>query len=405
MPMSRAILEIGEPIIIEVGDLSEVLARLLGMRVTPAFDFGSAHYFFELDRDMPREVENQLAALARKGERNPYRKVHFWERTSLRHIDSVLPEIIQQETSLDLSQSKITPWGYSTREVIRITLDHLLSHTNKKVALPVPNWHFWLALETQFAPFEAYSGEELVDNFRRVANDDIGALILSFPATPLMYTPTQEQLMEIDHIAQHHGITVVIDDVLRGVQPLGKRDTVGRFFTRPYIIEGYGKRLGESFGSFSHLISPKDSTITNDLLGDSFSYGFGTSLAISYEKDTQRAVQELERRNAAFDRGVRKYAPEGVTCLRPSPSHITTLLQLPHDFGYSSTDFTVLAEKNGICVSDLADFFPADFSLRRGTRPAVRITTGRMDETSVYNGAETLGRGISILCGAQYGQR
>lgn len=380
------------------GGLKELIKGIVNPSQKPQYNFGSAHYLFEPNGDIAPAVAKQVEVLLQKASRNPCAKAGFWQKRRLRSIDEVIPELIQAETSLDLSERRVIPWWSSTRDAIGITLNHILQGTNKKVALPIPNWHFWAALGSfDFAPFEAYSGEEFVDNFRKLAGKNIGAVILSFPATPLMYTPSEEQLREIDSIAQYHGINVIIDDVLRGVQPIGQRDTIARFFRRSFIVEGYGKRFGESYNHVSHIITPKDIYFPNNDVTDSFSYGFGALLDHTYRTDSQRAVEGLQRRNEAFDQGLRIYSSGEICIRRPSSSHITSFVEFPSDLRYTSNEVAGIAAENEICVLPLEVFFPEGYSLRRGEKDGVRITVGLMNERDVYEGAKRLGKGLGIL--------
>jgi len=70
---------------------------------------------------------------------------------------------------------------------------------------------------------------------------------------------TESAARELDSIALEYGVDIIVDDVLRGTQAFGERDTIARWFTRPFVVEGFSKRLGEEHaGDLSYALSPKD---------------------------------------------------------------------------------------------------------------------------------------------------
>ena len=61
-----------------------------------------------------------------------------------------------------------------------------LTTNDKKIALPVPNWHFWEAMDDpEFHFFDAYDENQLVDGFRKAArSEEVGVFVLVDPLNP-----------------------------------------------------------------------------------------------------------------------------------------------------------------------------------------------------------------------------
>jgi len=270
--------------------------------------------------------------------------------------------------------------------------------------LPLPNWHFWGIKDKygnpfDFVFFDGYTPEQLVDNFKKaVRKNSISALILVDPANPMMYSLSEEQAKEIDRVAMDNGIDIIVDDVLRGVKPLGKRDSVARFFTRPYVVEGLSKRFGDKpLGECSYVIVPKDSSFSgrkcNCTDDDKKLMAMVVKNAIQYASEP--AIEEYTRRNTAFDEGLREQAPTEVEVIRPYPSHIISLIEVPNKCNISAYNFAVACLKKGVLTSPIPGFFPDNFSVDEEHSRLLRITVGRAPADMIKIGAQIIGTELS----------
>ncbi|MDO8642853.1 MAG: hypothetical protein Q7R76_04700 [Candidatus Woesearchaeota archaeon] len=314
---------------------------------------------------------------------------------------------MRTETTLAVETERIIPCASTTRDA----LDHVfheLCQPNKQVAIPVPNWHFQLICNTlPFTFFEAPNEESLVENFEREAKKGtIYALILVNPAVPLMYTISEPAARLLDETACRYGVDIVIDDILRGLDEPGQRDSIARFFTRPYVVEGFSKRYGdEPLGDVSYILAPDapsakkmKMSVTSTPEYETGRYVRGSLLQLAYHNATASALAELKRRNEAFDNGLHLFAPPETTVVRASPCAITSLVRLPEHCRYTGTELEKEL-KGEMVVAGMGSFLP-DGHRRQYDKirdmKALRITVGPMDEQMVYQGARELGMRISM---------
>lgn len=387
-------------------ELQEELIRAMKSRfngedegIPIRYNFGSAHYNYNAFYDFPDETIEHVKSLARYEARG--KKRIFKDKRKITPIETVIAEILRDETSLDVDENRIKATHGSTRGAVDYTLKAIVNG-DRRVAIPIPNWHFWeigsaAKDEYEFAYFDGANTDRLVENFRNLAEEgDIGALLLVNPANPLMYKLSEEVAKELDKIALEHGVEIVIDEVLRGVQPIGERDSIGRYFSRPYIIEGFSKRFGdEPTGHLAYVYVPKDNTYVL-FTDEEKNCACSEILKAAYKHSTVPAIDELRERNGAFDRGMNDANPD-VKIIRPSPTNLITLLELPSDGSSNSCtcNFSAQAAYNGIMVAPSCTFYPSGYG-PNGNRKLLRISVGSMSGNEIYEGARILGEGIKI---------
>lgn len=376
---------------------SALLSRIVGLSREPVADFGSAHYDFDLVRHLPNEfVEGLARAVDARNEGQ------FCRKLDLPRIRGAVERILGEETSLDLSRYRIHPSCKSTRSTLRTVFDSLTNGTQKSVALPVPNWHFWCMYEdkhetTPFRYFNALNPKELVEGFDQVSRSgDVGALVLLSPANPPLYELSRDDVSEIDRIAAQRGVKVIIDEVMRGTRPIGQRDSIASWFQNPpFVVEGFGKRFGEGpLANISYVLVPRGERITKPKVCKRCDIAGGALLNVAFDSATQPAIQELDARNAAFDRGLLSTAPTGVTIQRPYSSFLVSLVNLPERFPITPRDFAFEALDRGASVSPLDVFYPENYNIPNSFPGRLRITTGHIGSDRMENGAAYLGAGI-----------
>lgn len=376
----------------------------------PAYDFGSAHF-----------MEYDSTALIPGGESLALDFISQCVITGIqlssKHkkamvpVEEVVTGILRQETSLPIEPGRIMYVSGSTRTA----LDHVF-HTvatqkrhAKTIAIPIPNWHFHsICGEMSFQFFDGRSEERLVENFEHEAKaGKLCALVLAYPTVPLMQTLSEPAAREIDETALAYGIDIIVDDVLRGLHHVGQRDSIGRFFTRPYVVEGFSKRYGDGpLAKISYVLAP-DAKAVKKLVAkipidkpvyDGLRFCSGTLLDRAYRHATEPALAELQSRNEAFDTGFSLFAPPDARVVRPSPYALTSLVQLPERCRYRGNEFEKTLEGD-IELWSMDAFVPEKGvpdvdSLRQ--MKAVRITVGQMNRKRVYEGARVLGMKVSM---------
>jgi DNA-binding transcriptional MocR family regulator len=350
------------------------------------YNFGPAHNNYQ--PELPLEAIERLDAL----------EINNYMDADLTSIESSIASILRNETSLPVSEERIYYNEERTRETIHQVLTGLVGKGGK-VALPVPNWYFWRSIEKDsfsFQYFNALSEEQLVEGFANIAKKEkVKALLLVNPANPLMYTMCADALREINSIALHHGIDIVVDDILRGVSPIGKRESIGTHFSRPYVIEGFSKRFGDTFfGDMSYVLSPEGGKSFSFNYIDKLKYMRGEELKQVYDHCSVQAITELGIRNLAFDKGLHQTCPEA-KITRPSPTHITSLIELPKKYRDDSYVFFQSALKEGLIVTPIKAFYPGeDGSYSNFNTHLLRVAVGKMSPLDIYTGAVKLGTKI-----------
>jgi aspartate/methionine/tyrosine aminotransferase len=413
------------------GPLGSILGALLGdvldyLGGSQGYNMASAHFNFEPLQFMPREtavrlytslkavnaLREQLNYVGRFDARTR-RLVEKAERDTPQYLEGLVTdyptairEMLASETTLALDGNAVSLYIDCTRHAIGQVLEYIVGQNRDRgqskkrmVAIPQPNWHF--ASDEGGVPgigdgrfpaafFDAVDEATYVDNFEALARRDgkrIAALIISEPSVPLMMKLSEAAAKRIDDIAQRYGIQVIVDDVLRGSQPIGQRDTVARYFARPIIVEGNSKRFGDGLWGNCYILHPADMAITTNAIPlENMIYAAATDAMMRHA--SVPAQQEYERRNALMDERLRLSCPD-VVATRPSSSNITTLVRLPFARPDGMT-FTDYLHRNGVTVAPMEGFFH-DYHAPKGLRPYIRVTCGRLD-------MDDLGQAMDIVC-------
>lgn len=359
-------------------------------------ELGSAHYNFNPAPFVPDEIKSRLSDAAMKVRGDNCRYV------SDNTPESVFREMLQKETSLNLGNFKLIPsCGNSTRESIYNVLIHVskpksgLRKQGKPIALSIPNWHFWgLGQRDPFVYYDAQNEDELIEGFNKLAvKKKISGILLVDPANPLLYELTPEAAREIDRIALKHGLDIIVDDVLRGTKPIGKRDTIARHFTQPYVIEGFSKRFGDDIGSYSYVLAPKKSKYSVEQPPSNFNFLMGDIMK-AFGFIERPAIDELEARNRAFDSGLIA-SDSGLRVIRPFPTSLISLIELPQDSKLNADEFTKkMYDAEHVSTNPLSHnhvFYPGAYQEKPGLERLFRITVGRHNQETLKRAGYLIG--------------
>ena len=315
--------------------------------------------------------------------------------------------MIKDETSFKLEDRELYPFPGSTRYSLSRLLSTMAKNKLGKIALPLPSWHFWGFAEEDpnldFSFFNSRDAETLVEGFRKVSSrGKINCLVLTSPANPLLYEIKEEHAREIDRIALSRGIDIIIDEVLRGNRPIGQRDTIARWFSNPFIVEGFSKRFGDDpLGRFSYIVAPKGYKLDcskPDLLP---AKTVGTLLGAALKYCSADVEKELTLRNQAFDETLEQFthAKEALSLSRPYATSLLTYIRLPKKSKKRGKDFANLAYSRGaIALCPTCIFFPENYNIPSDIPDDFRISIGRMDTERIKTGAEILCRGFEKEC-------
>lgn len=387
-------------------DLGAVVRHALSLVAgTGSLDLYSAHYNYDTRTDLPEDARRKLLETT-----GYYQSLSFPQAALLffglskgkgeHSIESVIAAMLTRETALSVREKRILAYDYNTRQ----TIDHLLSQLlgrHEKVAIPLPNWHFWemegyKQKKYGHEYFDAHDEQQFVGNFGKVAaRRDVRALMVVTPANPLMFTLSPDAAKEIDQIALREGVDIIVDDVLRGVQPPGNRHSMAEYFTRPYLVEGFSKRFGdEPFGRLSYILLPEKSgwrSPSRGTISRIFSPAFGELLHAACEHSTEPAIEELRARNQAFDEGIHVHCPD-VEIKRPSDSHIVSLVLLPGEFHGNAGAFRyALFHQRRVAVGWAEDFYPNGYLIPPDKQMYLRASIGKYSADRIRGGAEALG--------------
>ena len=388
------------------GNLMDVISALFGddqEEQPPAYDFGSAHFDYDVYSDFSAELTDWIVERLREeqdiGIENMKNKVV--------PVRSVISDLLRSETTLEFGENQIVPHYCTTR----CAIDYILRKVagNGKVALPLPNWHFWLkdgcssGDDYSFEYFHGRDEDQLIEGFRIAARkSDVKALVLVDPANPMMYRITGECARELDNIALRNGVEIIVDDVLRGNQPVGDRNSIARYFTRPYVVEGFSKRFGERpLGGFSYILLPEDQVEIIDATGATTSAVFGEVLKSAIEYSTDKIDALYAWRNKEFDRVMQEVSPD-VKIVRPSDTSIITLLEMPDNFQIDCLRLRNTMWKGfDVVAKVMFDHYPeGDFGFQPHTSDAklMRVAVGMMESSVLTYGTMLLGSGINAVC-------
>ncbi|MFC1801288.1 hypothetical protein ACFLZB_02400 [Nanoarchaeota archaeon] len=384
------------------GAIPELLSRSLfgDDSSSENYNFASAHFNYMISRDFSSDLSDMLDARARfvaNRQAKDAIKAYGWPTAN-----SVVAEMLNKETNLDVAEERIVPFNKRTR----IALDALLSKLvgDDQVALPVPNWHFWdmgkfSKGDYSYAYFDAFDEGQLVEEFGKIASKkDVKALVLLSPTNPLFYNISEAAAKEIEAVALKNGVVVVVDDVLRGTNPVGQRNSFGEYFSQAYVVEGFSKRFGElPLGKFSYVLIPEGGVY----LEPSFTPR-NTCLEVgiiqaALKHSTEPAIEELKKRNKTFDEGLRSVCPEA-QIVRPSESYLISLVRLPS--GIDACELDGALESQGVSVYHSCKFIPHEYEMdhkRPDLNSWLRITVGMMSAEKIREGAVAIGSAIHYM--------
>ncbi len=380
------------------GMFSALMGRLSRHSV---YDLGAAIHKFDITPYVSESVVNEFIFLREElessgGILNPY------IRDSLPNLENVVCGMLKDETRLDFDPSKLKTFPGSTQVALRDAMKASKSFLRRKIALPVPNWHFQNAFEREnFVPFEAYSEDQFVANFKTaVADNNVAALILVDPAIPLMYSLSEGAAREIDATAQKWGVKVIVDEVMRGVKPRDQRDTVARHFTHGYVVEGFSKRFGADYptDSLSYLLPFGDAKLLskggwNRNLTPGVKPYVAKFLQTMLRYISEPAIAELTRKNADFDRGLSETSSETIVT-RPYDSLITSLVGLPSGHSLNALQFSRYAQNEGVHVLPIDCLLPEGMDVREGYNHLFRIAVGVEPAERFYDIGRKVGKVI-----------
>lgn len=374
------------------------LAQLFEGSFPVRFEFGSAHYNYTPMRNLSREDNEVFRAKMMDSHTKsldglPFIDPFVWKNDFAEEIKGMH----KKETTLNLERGEIHPMAMSTRDALDLVFTQVATSKGKKVAVPLPNWHFWNMRscgKDDFTFFDARSEGELVRNFGRAAKkENLGAIVLVNPSNPLMYRLSEQGVKECDRIAEKHGVTIVVDDVLRGTLPIGERETIASYVANPVVVEGFGKRFGdEIFGNASYVWAPESFGLndfngmplrTRRILGEYFKH--------AYRTDSKPAADELKARNGEFDRGFLSAFPDAKLS-RPFPTNLTTLIETPKSIKLSAEQIFKYVCDRGAVVFTMHGFYPKGYDIPKDVKKYLRATIGQIEREDMYESARSLGK-------------
>lgn len=177
-------------------------------------------------------------------------------------LEEVARKILKRETRFDLSKYNIQTSAGGARQALINIFMNLLTGKKDSVAYASPNWAFDEVVPLSGAkpsPFYAHSADMFVDSFAKLPNlESLSSLIVVDPSNPLGYRLTKEHISALEDIADKHGVTLVFDDVFRGMQSKGDRHSAAEYSTRGIVVETTSKRFGARGIGATWSLIPKD---------------------------------------------------------------------------------------------------------------------------------------------------
>jgi len=382
--------------------LCELLRQFNLIPSRSAYELGSAHFYLNVNQFFPEEFLDQLDLINRGVVPREFKDM-------AEPLPDVISKMIRSESSLEVDPKRIISYRGSTRDCLDYVIDSIIGGTDRTLSFSLPNWHFWhlndyRSKDYDLDLFEALNEEQLVDEFKRRANKgNIGVLILSDPNTPLMYRLSPEALKEIDEIALKNGVEIVVDDVLRGIQPLGERESIAKHLTRPYVVEGFSKRFGENSPlavDTSYVVVPEGvEFIETNCEDDSGSCHLVTGgiIKASLSYLSEPIMAEYLRRNEAFDSGFAYSFDISAKLIRPSSTHITSIIELPPNI--EGFDFCNIMYKQGVNIFPIQRFYPEynRAEIPQNIRNLIRVSVGQGDSSSLFKVGRMINEGIFKL--------
>ncbi len=371
------------------------LAQGLSELLKPRFDFATGQFRYDISGHIPKDIYQALLELQTK------KKEGSDISDQLTPFETTIMHIHEQETSLRPFEDRIRPMHTSARGAIDYTFSQILKKGEQAI-IPVPNWTFWHHLEGYkkkdygFKYFNASDPDLLVDGFRKAASKrKAKAMILVDPSNPLGYRLTQDVCQEIDSIAEKEGITVVVDDLLRGNQPVGSRESIAAYFSRPYVVEGFSHRFGENpLSNISYIIVPEgNNTVQSEKIKTCLC---AELLKEAYQYATEPVLEELAERNRLFDESIRNEMPD-LNVYRASDSNITGTIELPEAVGTYANRFAYQLRSKDVYIYPVASFMPKWRLMPRGLRRTLRFSVGTIHRSMIPHGAQILGQQIKEM--------
>ena len=378
------------------GLLESMLGSLLGSRMGPQYlNLASAHNNIDITDYVPEHLLMELVP-----------KQELMKDASITEFQGLIKSMRDAETSQITDINRIMPFDQSTRGTICYLLDSISEQTNKSVALPLPNWHFWssVAPPTKLEYFDAQNEDQLVEGFQKIARrGNIGTLLLVNPTNPPIYDISEAGAKAIDEIAQKEGVRIVLDEILRGTKAIDERDSIARYFSDPIIVEGFSKRFGDDpFGHMSYIITPqKGLVIPSRELEGNYRAGAIKVIELAQTHASEKVVQEMIARNKAFDQGF--YAEsKDITIERPFPSSMVSTIKIPKNGSMENSEQrrTRIGREEGIVINDVRDFYPGESNINTPWRCDIqpgqeyfRITVGNIgDQETLYKAGVKISR-------------
>jgi len=339
-------------------------------------DFTGGEFEFEVLSQIPSEKMLEFRILQHK----------LWDGdipdNHLRMEDAI-SNMLREETTLPES-GLILPRHTSTRYV----LSDIMKKLDGAIGIPVPNWNFWAALREKnhdFMFFDGLTEDRLLDGFTKLAERGmLNSLLLVDPANPMGYRITQKMAKEIDEVALRYGIEILIDDVSRGTLPVGQRESIGTYFTRPYVVEGFSHRLGEGFFGNSSYVYVPDESMDIGFSQEKRPCICGPIFEYVYKNLTANISHMISERNTAFDSGL----SDEIELIRPSNTSLISLVRFPD--GIDSDEFLVHAKEVGITFAEIGWFYPGGFDVPPEARNIARIGVGYDNPVECFNAAQRL---------------
>lgn len=348
-------------------------------------NLASAHLTnFNVAKYIPGKNQEELMQFTLK-----YAKQRTFDKSEfprLQSLETSLRNLVESENGV-VNGNNFYALPFQTRDTLTRVFHEFATKKQKKIAIPLPSWHFWGLKNVngpahQFSYFEAKSESELVDNFRSSAkSNDIGALVLVNPSNPLQYLLSKSGAKELDKIAQKYGITLILDEVLRGTMPIDARKSSALWFDNPVVIEGLSKRFGdEPLGNLSYCISPTPIRFDTDFFPETARHFYGSVVGLAMKYASQPVVDELTARNMAFDLGFNSGSSDGAEIMWAFPSSLTSLVRLPKKSSLSAMELaTKMLESSNLCVNPLQIFYPDGYNVPKDMRDIFRVAVGRYD--------------------------
>jgi aspartate/methionine/tyrosine aminotransferase len=184
-------------------------------------------------------------------------------------LEEVARQIISDETEIDLGKYDMKLSANGARGAIVEVVKSAISKEKPFVAYASPNWIFDKIIGeikgAQICTFHGTNAGEFVDGFEGFAMEELAALIIVDPANPVGYRLEEAHIRHIEDLAEQYGITVIYDDVFRGLQAHGGRISISEKSRNSVIVETTSKRFGPRGLGATWTLIPKGMRITPNI--------------------------------------------------------------------------------------------------------------------------------------------